>query len=148
MVGSPNSLQQPIKKGAFLDNYAETGNITTASKVAGINRCTHYEWMEQSEDYEIAFTEAQQVYLEKLEAECDRRGVEGWDEPVFYEGEECGSKRRHSDICLLFRMKRLDPSYRDGPQVVNQQNVQVNMGDDERRARIKAMILAAQEVAE
>jgi hypothetical protein len=30
-----------------------------------------------------------------------RRGIDGWDEPVFHAGEEVGTVRRYSDRCLV-----------------------------------------------
>ena len=48
-----------------------------------------------------------------LVAECDRRALEGWDEPVYRKGQVMGIVRKYSDVLLIFRMKKLDPSYRE-----------------------------------
>ena len=48
-------------------------------------------------------------YLEKMEREADRRGVEGYDQDVYYEGEVVGQQRKYSDPLLMFRLSALDP---------------------------------------
>ncbi|MFM9863992.1 MAG: hypothetical protein ACKVRO_10325, partial [Micropepsaceae bacterium] len=51
--------------------------------------------------------------------EADRRGRDGFDEPVFYRGEQCGVKHRYSDNLLLARLKALQPElYRDMPTLM------------------------------
>lgn len=41
------------------------------------------------------------------------RAIDGWDEPVFNEGVQCGVKRKYSDSLLALAAKRHDPMYRD-----------------------------------
>lgn len=112
------------KKKAFLAAYARCGNITAAAKAAKCHRNSHYMWMEEKEDenegehYPTLFEEASDTAVERMEAEADRRALEGYDEPVFYEGEQCGTKRRYSDVLLIFRLKALRPEkYRDRSEV-------------------------------
>ena len=50
-----------------------------------------------------------QAALEEAEAELVRRGVDGWQEPVYYKGEVVGTKPRYSDICLIALLRKLDP---------------------------------------
>ena len=56
---------------------------------------------------------AEQVYVEKLEAEADRRGMEGIEKPIYYKGERVDAVREYSDNLLMFRTKKLRPEYRD-----------------------------------
>ena len=103
--------------------------------------------MAKNGKYAEKFREASRKYLEKMEAEADRRGLEGVEKPVFYKGGICGHIREFSDNLLMFRMKFLNSGYRETPQQVNvNQAVQVNVSDAERRERVKAMILKAQEI--
>ena len=48
-----------------------------------------------------------------VEAEVHRRAIEGVDHPVIYKGEITDTYKEFSDNLLMFRAKRLDPSYRD-----------------------------------
>lgn len=98
------------KKGAFLAAYAECGTVTQAAKAADISRVSHYNWLKEDAEYVKAFAQAHQEACDKLEAEARRRAIEGWDEPVFYEGGECGTKRKYSDTLLIFLMKGNNPT--------------------------------------
>ncbi len=40
-----------------------------------------------------------------LKDEAIRRGYEGWREPVFYQGHQCGTIRRYSDRLLMALLK-------------------------------------------
>lgn len=66
--------------------------------------------------------------IESAEAELHRRGVNGWEEPVFdIKGNHCGDKRRYSDACLIFMLKSLKPDvFADKPQTLVQTNVSVS----------------------
>jgi hypothetical protein len=65
--------------------------------------------------------------IESAEQELHRRGVDGWDEPVFdIKGNHCGNKRRYSDACLIFMLKSLKPEvFADKPQALVQTNVSI-----------------------
>jgi hypothetical protein len=66
--------------------------------------------------------------IESAEAELHRRGVDGWEEPVFdIKGNHCGNKRRFSDACLIFMLKSLKPEvFAEKPQTLIQNNVSVS----------------------
>ena len=53
--------------------------------------------------------------LGKLDAEINRRAVEGVDHPIIYKGEITATYKQYSDNLLMFRAKRLDPEYRENP---------------------------------
>lgn len=56
-----------------------------------------YRW--RQEDAELAAQRAEAVSIagDLLEDEADRRRRDGYDEPIFYHGEEQGAKRKSSD---------------------------------------------------
>jgi hypothetical protein len=70
--------------------------------------------------------------IESAEAELHRRGVDGWEEPVFdIKGNHCGNKRRYSDACLIFMLKSLKPEvFADKPQALIQTNVNIHAMDE------------------
>lgn len=105
------------KKNAFLTAYAYCGNVTKAAEIAGVERKSHYNWLESDAEYAAAFEEAKQEACDHLEAEARRRAVEGTCKPVFYKGEECGTIREYSDTLLMFLMKGAMPEkYKDRVQ--------------------------------
>jgi hypothetical protein len=42
-----------------------------------------------------------------------KRAVEGWLEPVFFKGRQCGWVRKYDHSLLMFLIRKRDPSYRD-----------------------------------
>lgn len=127
-----------LKRGKFLAAYAQCGNLTQAAKLAGINRDSHYKWL-QDPGYERDFAIAHSEACEWLEAEARRRAVQGTEEPLSHQGRiqykpqlnEDGSikrneeghvlwtdtpeaVRKYSDVLLIFLMKGAMPhKYRD-----------------------------------
>ena len=115
-VGEYKTLQH--KKRTFLAAFAETGNISAASRLTGISRQAHYEWMESDPDYPAMFKSADQQAAEALESEARRRAVQGTLRPVFYQGNECGVVREYSDTLLIFLLKGAMPGkYKDNVSV-------------------------------
>jgi hypothetical protein len=114
---TPQSIPQH-KKELFLSEYSKLGTILKAAKAADVDRKTHYNWLKSDPEYGELFERAKEDYLEKLEAEADRRAVEGTLRPVFHQGEECGQIREFSDTLLIFRLKCLAPEkYRENQKI-------------------------------
>lgn len=97
------------KKRAFLTAYAECGVISQAADAADVARQSHYDWMATDAEYPALFRMVQRQAADVLEMEARSRAVDGWDEPVFYEGSVCGHKRKRSDTLLIFLMKGAMP---------------------------------------
>ena len=101
-------------KRAFLDAYALSGVILTSAAAVGISRQSVYQWLDADPDFKQDFEEAGQRSLDAWESELHRRGVTGWDDPVYQGGELVGHIRKYSDACLIFGLKARAPAkYRD-----------------------------------
>ncbi len=72
------------KKRAFLAAFAETGNISLATKIANVGRRKHYYWLAADREYVKAYEDAREEAGHNLEAEARRRAAEGWEKLVFY----------------------------------------------------------------
>ena len=114
-------------KAAFLAAFSTCGNISEAAKLADVERRTHYRWLAKDAAYVKAFDDATEQASDALEQEARRRAVDGVDEPVFYQGSECGVVRKYSDTLLIFLMKgarpdkyreRFEHTGKDGGEVV------------------------------
>ena len=118
------------KKKAFLQHLRDTGHVQNACTRIGISFQAMYKRRNNDPDLAEAWLDAIDEYeagrLRILEAECERRALEGVLEPVFYQGETVGAVRKYSDSLLMFRMKKLDPSYRETPQIDVSQSVHLN----------------------
>lgn len=97
------------EQARFLSEYAKCGNILLAANKAKIKRAKHYDWLEGDPDYEVRFATAHEEACEVLEAEAHRRAVVGIQEPVWYQGQKCGSIKKYSDTLLIFLMKGAMP---------------------------------------
>jgi hypothetical protein len=103
-----------VKKRGFLAAYSQCGNVTRAAEAAGCDRHSHALWLKKDTDYYQAFQEARAMACDRIEQEIYRRGVEGWDEPVWYEGRQVGMLRRYSDTLLIFLAKgNMPEKYKD-----------------------------------
>jgi hypothetical protein len=126
---------------AFLNAYITGGSVSSAHQLTRLSRRNHYNWL-KSEPYQEAYEDATKILLEELEAELHQRAAEGLHEPVIYQGTPMHAPKRNergqilmdanghtvyedspmyirrpSDVLLMFRLKKLDPSYRENSKV-------------------------------
>lgn len=101
-------------KPDFLEAFAECGTIKAACYRAKIGRTVVFDARNTDEAFAQAFDEIEEETTEHMEREAYRRGVEGVDEPVFWQGRESGAIRKYSDTLLIFMLKARRPEkYRD-----------------------------------
>ena len=69
----------------------------------------------RSEDKEFRLMEqdAMDAYRCEIAEAIHKRGIEGWNEPVYQGGTKVGDKRKFSDALLLAHAKRHIPEYTD-----------------------------------
>lgn len=97
----------------FLNYFVECGTISRAAKAAGIDRSTHYYWMQDSL-YQLAYAKAKEMARDLIEEEAWRRGVYGDERPMFYKGEQVGTVKHYSDALLALLLKGNFPDkYKD-----------------------------------
>lgn len=103
------------KAGQFLQVLRETGgNVSRACAAIGVARQRVYEIRAKDEQFAQLWDEAIEHGTDELEEEARRRAFAGVDEPVFYQGEECGTVRKYSDTLLIFLLKGRRPDkYRE-----------------------------------
>ena len=71
----------------FLEALRETGVIERAATAASVRTATVYARRKSDADFEAAFENAMEDAIDTLEAEARRRAVQGWEEPVVYQGQ-------------------------------------------------------------
>lgn len=106
--------------------------VRAACAMANYARSCVYDWRKQDATFAERWKNALDIAGDLLEEEADRRGRDGYDEPVFYQGEERGQKRKYSDALLLARLKAIRPEqYREKITMpaMGQQNVTVVLRD-------------------
>ncbi len=113
-----HKLATAKKQVKFLRAYIRMGTILHAAHAAGIDRVTHYAWLE-NERYAAKFAEAEELATEILEKEARRRAVSGVREPVgFWKGKASEYVQRYSDTLLIFLLKGARPEkYRERQEI-------------------------------
>jgi len=91
------------KVRAFLSAIAQLPNVSWAARAAGIRRELHYRRLKVDPVYKAAFESAWRMGCEELEGRAMARAIEGVDEPVFYQGDECGHVTRYYHTEFLLR---------------------------------------------
>ncbi len=109
----PHGAQRLSWEGPFLLALATRGNVAEACRAAGRSRATVYEHRERWPDFAAAWKECQETAWDRMEAELYRRGVEGYDQPVFFGGEQVGTRKEYDSALLLAGLKAHRPEYRD-----------------------------------
>ncbi len=141
-----------LKKRAFLAATMTTPRIGKACKMAGISTRTAYDWrMDQSDVlFQDAYAKAFKLGLMRAESEMWRRGIDGYDEPVYHQGQLVGTRRVYSDTAAIFMLKGADPEkyaerrHHTG-QPATQVQVEVNyaaLTPEELQARLEAVRMA------
>jgi hypothetical protein len=101
----PPRVSTVARAKAFLAAYRRTCNITASANAAGIQPRQHYRWLEKYPKYKAAFERAQIVAAGFLESGAVKRATEGWEEPIFYQGAECGRVRRFDGGLMQFLLR-------------------------------------------
>lgn len=106
-----------LKQLIFIDEFIKTGGmVKQACSAAKVSVGAYYKWLANDSLFIEAFERSKANTLPILEEEMIRRGLHGYLEPVYYQGELVGEVRKYSDKLLKDRIARLDPRYKDGSQ--------------------------------
>ncbi len=112
---TPEAVAAEIKattKVAFLAALAETCSVTKAVRAARISRSEIYNWRDEDPAFASSWEVAKQRGVCALEDEAVRRGAEGYEEPVFYEGAQVATVRKYSDNLLKALLAAHNPAFR------------------------------------
>lgn len=103
------TVRSDKNRETFLQALAETCNVSEACRRASIGRQTAYEWRADDEGFATSWREAEQEAADRLEREAWRRGVEGIDKPITYQGQVTGTFKEYSDRMLELLLKAHRP---------------------------------------
>lgn len=70
---------------------------------------TAYRWRDEDPEFKAAWDEAVEQNIDDLEACAYRRAIEGWLEPVYFQGKAVGAVRKFSNALTIFMLKKLRP---------------------------------------
>lgn len=110
---------------AFLAAIRVMPNVTRAAHPAKIHKSQHYAKLKSSPEYAATFQQALQTGFDALSDVAVTRAMDGWEEPVVYQGriallEDPGTGkvvpvtvRRIDNQLLRFVLERQHPEYRE-----------------------------------
>lgn len=101
----------------FIETLAKTCNVSASCRAAGIGRTAAYDWRAQDAAFAAEWDDAEKQAADALRQEAWRRGVEGVDKPVTFQGRITDTYKDYSDRMLEILLKGHCPEYRDKTQV-------------------------------
>ncbi len=123
--GRGSEESRTLKKRKYCDEYAKTGVMLGSCEIVDIHHTTLAKWKEEDPEFREACELAKQLYIERLEKEVDRRAFEGqrrlkFNKNGLVQRDENGGVYEEWNFdsnLAMFRLKRLDPSYRERHEV-------------------------------
>jgi len=89
----------------FIDVLGSTGNVSAASRAAGVRRMAAYRRRSKDAEFAANWADAIEDSLDELEYELRRRAVDGTDKPVYYGGEKVGDVKSFNDTLGMFLLR-------------------------------------------
>lgn len=99
-------------RARFIEILRATANVTKAAAAVNVSRRTVYDHYEADKEFATEWDDAVEEGTDALEAEARRRAIDGWDEPVFWQGMACGVVRKYSDRLLEAMLRANRAKYR------------------------------------
>jgi hypothetical protein len=114
----------------FLTVLRMSANVSEACRACGVSRHGAYDVRDADPEFARAWEEAVSTATDALEREAWRRAVEGFEEPIHYQGAVVGYVKKYSDRMLELLLKAHRPEkYREsGASVLinnHQQNAEI-----------------------
>lgn len=102
---------------AFLAGLREHGTVRDACAPSDrrvVPRSTAYKYRNEyawfRAEWDRALEEGKEAIPDKIEATALRLAIEGWEEPVFHQGQKIGTVRKFSATLLIFLLKAWMPA--------------------------------------
>ena len=89
------------RKAKFLEAYKMTGVIQPAIDAAGISRASYRKYRKDDKVFHQDCFDAYDAAVDEAEVELRKRGIEGYDDPVMYKGEQTWCRNPDSGDLLL-----------------------------------------------
>jgi len=125
------AIDSPELREIFLEQLRASGNVGSAAKVCNVFRTTPYQWKKKDPEFSRQWDEALDAAADVAEAEVRRRAIDGFQEPVFYQGKVVDYITKYSDRMLELHIKALKPEkYRERNQGEGSIVIEVNGVED------------------
>ena len=96
----------------FIGELKKTRGMSTAAKKLGLTMTTVYRYRKEDSLFAQMIQDAIRENDEDLEQSALSKAIDGWLEPVYYQGKRCGWVRKYSIPLIIFMLKtRLPDKY-------------------------------------
>jgi hypothetical protein len=135
----------PDTRARFLDVLSRTDNVTEACREIQKSRAWVYHCRDVDPTFAEAWETAKQVAADEVFFEARRRAVNGYEDPVFYQGEQVGTVKRYSDRMLEMLARTSRPElFIERTESVN---VHVDLSERPLRELTDAELVEARKIA-
>ena len=116
-------------KARFLSYYARTGRKMASARASGVTYAYLQQQIKENPEFAELVKEARQEFLESLEREAFRRGVEGVLHPIIggKDPEIVTYVRKYSDRLLEMMLRKADPKGYGNKQITIDANVKTGV---------------------
>lgn len=98
----------PDRQMRFLSMLAESGNVKASALACGLSPQSVYKLRRRDPLFARAWKAALLLARDHSEQVLANRALDGVEEPIYYRGEQVGTRRRYDTRLLLAHMARLD----------------------------------------
>ncbi len=105
------------RREIYIDVLKATGNPAEAARKCNICWQTAYNYKNKHPDFAVLYENSIEEGIDDLLGELRRRAKDGVDEPVFYQGVECGIIKKYSDSLGMFLVKGRRKEYCDRQEI-------------------------------
>ncbi len=103
----------PARLDDFLQNLAETADVTAAAERTGLRRSTLYKMRRTRPAFARRWDEALHLGTERLQDKAMRHALQGVERPVWHAGRQVGTATQHDHRLLQFLLKAHRPEIYD-----------------------------------
>jgi hypothetical protein len=93
------------RKQKILDGLSAGMTVSRACREAGVGPGTGRDWRNKDPIFKRLWDEAVEAGIDTMEDEAVRRGRDGIEKPVFYQGEQVAVVQEYSDTLLISMLK-------------------------------------------
>jgi len=99
----------------FLSGLRTYGTVTHAAEAAGIGRRTAYDRREKVQAFANLWDDAQLGATEDLELSVFQKAKDGWQQEVYFQGEQCGTRTMFAPQLATFMLSSRKPEMYNRP---------------------------------
>lgn len=125
----------------FLVLFRQTQNVAASAEACDFSRQSAYDRRERDPEFRRRWDQAYESATDDLEHSTFEKARDGWNEPVFYKGDEVGTVRKFSPTLMMTMLER-----RRRERYGNK--IETTLGAAEAAAAIREALQAMQDVEE